>query len=87
MNAQTKALTLWQVFSSVDPHGESSPSQRQPCWPQQVSFYIFFILHTLAFVSLKPKQTHSHSDGNIENSGGISNEGLHHCFSKNQVSL
>lgn len=68
-NSHTQALTLWQVFSSVDPHGESSPSQRQPCRPQQVSFYIFFILHTLTFVSLKQRQTHSHSDGNTENNG------------------
>lgn len=86
MNAQTKALTLRQVFSSVDPHGESSPSQRQPCRPQQVSFYIFFILHTLAFVSLKPKRIHTQME-TLKTAGGFPTKDFNIVFSKNQASL
>lgn len=54
-------LTLWQVFSSEDPQGESGSSQRQTSRSQQVSFYIFFILHTLTPVSLEQIQTPTYS--------------------------
>lgn len=53
MNMFGSKLTLWQVLSSEDPQGECGPSQRQTSWSQQVALYVFFILHTLASVSLE----------------------------------
>lgn len=57
----TLGLTLWQVFSSENPQGEGGSSQRETSRPQQVSFYVLFLRHTLTSISLENTYKHTQS--------------------------